>query len=225
VSRPEDDKPRTGALALAPAPDRGRPQGGSRADHGRGSRLAAELVTVPNLLSLSRIGLVFASAWLIWAGWPLLGVLGGLAAGISDYLDGWLARRLGQVTELGAILDRLCDLVFESTWISLAVVLGELSLVVLWAYLFREFIVLSARLWCAGHQVALGSTLAGKLKSNVLGYTAMILFISRADFAAPVRGYLHVFVLGSMGLGLVLSYASAAGYLREFARAYDQASG
>lgn len=185
------------------------------------SRLAAELATAPNLLSISRIALIFLAGALMLEGWPISACLVGLAAGISDYLDGWLARRLGQVTELGAILDRLCDLVFESTWLVVAVLIGDFSPVILFAYLFRELVVLSARLWCSAHGVALGSTLVGKLKSNFLGYTAFVLYLSHSRLVAPAREALVIVADVGITGGLVLSYWSAYGYLRVFARAYD----
>ena len=185
------------------------------------SRLAAELATAPNLLSISRIALIFLAGALMLEGWPISACLVGLAAGISDYLDGWLARRLGQVTELGAILDRLCDLVFESTWLVVAVLLGDFSPVILFAYLFRELVVLSARLWCSAHGVALGSTLVGKLKSNFLGYTAFVLYLSHSRLVAPLREALVIVADVGIAGGLVLSYWSAYDYLRVFARAYD----
>lgn len=185
------------------------------------SRLAAELATAPNLLSISRIALIFLAGALMLEGWPISACLVGLAAGISDYLDGWLARRLGQVTELGAILDRLCDLVFESTWLVVAVLIGDFSPVIFFAYLFRELVVLSARLWCSAHGVALGSTLVGKLKSNFLGYTAFVLYLSHSRLVAPAREALVIVADVGITGGLVLSYWSAYGYLRVFARAYD----
>lgn len=185
------------------------------------SPLAAELATAPNLLSISRIALIFLAGALMLEGWPISACLVGLAAGISDYLDGWLARRLGQVTELGAILDRLCDLVFESTWLVVAVLIGDFSPVILFAYLFRELVVLSARLWCSAHGVALGSTLVGKLKSNFLGYTAFVLYLSHSRLVAPLRETLVIVADVGIAGGLLLSYWSAFGYLRVFARAYD----
>ena len=186
------------------------------------SRMWRELVQAPNLLSLSRIGLIYLSAAAMLAGWPLVAVTIGLIAGITDYLDGWLARRLGLVSDLGAILDRLCDLVFESTWLVVALLLGDFSPVVLYLYLFREFVVLSARLWCSAHGVPLASTFAGKLKSNFLGYTALVVYLSHAHAVAPLREVLRV--LGDVGIfgGLALSYWSACDYLRIFAQAYDR---
>ena len=187
------------------------------------SRLRRELATIPNLLSLSRIVIIFTSAALILYDYPLAAVLVGLVAGITDYLDGYIARRLDQVTELGAILDRLCDLIFESTWLVVAIYTRDFSPVVLYAYLLREFVVLSARLWCSAHGVALESTIVGKLKSNFLGWTAFALYLAHSPTVAPLRDALQVLsTVGILG-GLVLSYWSAYDYLKIFARAYDRA--
>jgi cardiolipin synthase len=69
----------------------------------------AELWNVPNVISLIRLALIPAFIWLGvigeygWAG-VLLGVIGA-----TDWIDGYLARRLNQVTEVGKFLDPLAD--------------------------------------------------------------------------------------------------------------------
>ena len=185
------------------------------------TRLRRELTTAPNLMSLSRIAIIFVSSALLLYGRPLAAVVVGILGGITDYLDGYIARKLGQVTELGAILDRLCDLVFESTWLVAAIWLHDFSPVILYAYLLREFVVLSARLWCSAHGVALGSTFAGKLKSNFLGYTALALYLSHSPTVAQLREVLEAVATFGILSGLALSYWSAWDYLKVFARAYN----
>jgi phosphatidylglycerophosphate synthase len=63
-----------------------------------------------NLISLSR--LVLAAAFVHWAADPVIAVAILCAAGISDWLDGWVAKRLAQETRLGAVLDPVCDRLF-----------------------------------------------------------------------------------------------------------------
>src|SRR3954471_4474246 len=65
---------------------------------------AADLTTTPNLITLSRIVLIVVAAGLFFGGYRRMGVVLGAVAGWTDYLDGWLARRTGQVTRLGEIL-------------------------------------------------------------------------------------------------------------------------
>jgi CDP-diacylglycerol--glycerol-3-phosphate 3-phosphatidyltransferase/cardiolipin synthase len=65
---------------------------------------------IPNAISLSR--LVLAVAFMRWAAEPAVAVAILCVAGVSDWLDGWLAKRLGQASRLGAILDPVCDRLF-----------------------------------------------------------------------------------------------------------------
>ena len=76
--------------------------------------------TLPNLLSLLRLLGVPLFLWLVLgpeADWLALGVLA--LSGITDFLDGYLARRLGQTSALGQVLDPVADRLYI-----LAVVIG-----------------------------------------------------------------------------------------------------
>jgi cardiolipin synthase len=82
-----------------------RPYGGAST---RGGELL--ILTIPNLVSTIRLLGVAVFAWLTFgrgdhavAGWLLLGI------GWTDWVDGYLARRLDQVSELGKVLDPLAD--------------------------------------------------------------------------------------------------------------------
>ena len=76
--------------------------------------------TVPNLLSLARLAGVPVFLWLVLGpeadGWALVVLM---LSGVTDYLDGYLARRLDQYSTLGEILDPVADRLYI-----LAVVLG-----------------------------------------------------------------------------------------------------
>lgn len=78
------------------------------------------IVTIPNMLSVLRLALVPIFLWLVlWRREDELALLVLVASGITDYLDGKLARRLNQTSALGAILDPVADRLFI-----LAVVVG-----------------------------------------------------------------------------------------------------
>lgn len=80
--------------------------------------------TIPNALSALRLAGIPLYAWLIVgerAYAPAFVVLA--LAGITDWLDGWLARRLGQYSRLGEVLDPLADRLYIAvTIVSLAIV-------------------------------------------------------------------------------------------------------
>jgi len=85
-----------------------------------------QVITIPNLISLARLAGVPVFLWLVLgvrdqAGdWWALGLLA--AAGISDWLDGKIARALGQQSRLGELLDPAADrLYIVSTVVALAI--------------------------------------------------------------------------------------------------------
>src|SRR5262245_63420825 len=71
---------------------------------------AADLIKLPNVVSLLRLPL--AAAFPFAARRPKAALLVLLAAGATDVLDGWLARRRGEATALGAVIDPVADKVF-----------------------------------------------------------------------------------------------------------------
>jgi cardiolipin synthase len=84
--------------------------------------LWAQLRTIPNLLSVLRLALVPVFLYLILTDQPLLAFLVLAVASFTDWLDGYLARRLNQITRLGALLDPAADrLYIFATLIGLAV--------------------------------------------------------------------------------------------------------
>jgi cardiolipin synthase len=74
------------------------------------SGFARQVLTLPNLITLARLACLPVFLWLLFgkenraAAAALLAVLG-----ITDWVDGYLARHLGQVSELGTILDPVAD--------------------------------------------------------------------------------------------------------------------
>jgi cardiolipin synthase len=82
-----------------------------------------QVLTIPNIISIIRLAGVPLFLWLILVpeadGWALLVLM---LSGVSDYADGYLARRLNQTSKVGAILDPVADrLYILSTVVGLAV--------------------------------------------------------------------------------------------------------
>ncbi len=82
-----------------------------------------QVLTIPNVISIIRLAGVPLFLWLILVpeadGWALLVLM---LSGVSDFADGYLARRLNQTSPLGAILDPVADrLYILSTVVGLAV--------------------------------------------------------------------------------------------------------
>lgn len=78
-------------------------------------------MSLPNLITMARILCVPLIVWTITSGHMLPAFLLFLAAGISDAVDGFLAKRFNMATELGALLDPLAD---KALIVSIYVALG-----------------------------------------------------------------------------------------------------
>lgn len=86
---------------------------------------AKHLIMVPSLLSLARLPLAAAFPFVLEKPWAALGVL--VVAGFTDVADGWWARRHGQVTATGAVVDPITDKLFVLTVVISLVVTERLS--------------------------------------------------------------------------------------------------
>lgn len=84
--------------------------------------VSSRVFTIPNVLSLIRLGLVPVFLVLVLLGFDGLALVTLVVSSVTDYLDGILARRLNQVTRLGQLLDPAADRLFIfATLIGLAV--------------------------------------------------------------------------------------------------------
>jgi len=144
-------------------------------------------VNLPNTLTLSRLASIpvlilllspklpwFAQQthmlWLIYPGRPeLLAVSVFILASITDIVDGWLARRLGEVTTLGMLLDPLADkLMVAAAFITL--VQFNPSVVPAWIAVLiisREFLVSGLRSIASSEGFTIEASELGKLKMIV----------------------------------------------------------
>jgi len=77
-----------------------------------GDRGTSRVLTVPNVLSAARLALVPVFLWLLLREQDVLALLVLVVSTLTDYLDGFLARRLNQVTRLGQLLDPAADRMF-----------------------------------------------------------------------------------------------------------------
>ncbi len=102
------------------------------------------IVNIPNSLTLGRILLVPLVIWLIIAQEPLAAFLFFVLAGISDAADGFLAKRFGWQTELGAYLDPIAD---KALLVSIYVTLGLSDHLPVWlviAVVSRDILIVGA---------------------------------------------------------------------------------
>jgi cardiolipin synthase len=101
-------------------------------------------INIPNFITLGRIMSVPVIFWLLLTGQSKVAFFVFVAAGISDAVDGYLAKRFNWTTELGSYLDPLADkLLIVSIFIALGV-RGELPLWLVIAVVSRDILIVTA---------------------------------------------------------------------------------
>jgi CDP-diacylglycerol--glycerol-3-phosphate 3-phosphatidyltransferase len=131
----------------------------------------------PNLLTLSRIplmliviGLLYPEPSTTWPGLRTLALFLFLFAALTDWLDGWLARKFGQVSEFGKFMDALADKVLTMGMFVSLLALGALekwTLFLILLILSREFLITGLRLVAAAKGKTLAAEKVGKVKTVI----------------------------------------------------------
>jgi cardiolipin synthase len=185
------------------------------------SALVRDLRTWPNIVSLARVVLVYVALILFHFGEYRIGLAIGVAAGLSDYLDGYLARRLNQATRIGALVDQAADLLFMTGCIFVFVNEGTWPAVLLFVVLLREVTVLCLRASAGEMGFALPSIFLGKWASNWMFYSLALMGAVRGHWLpAAVEPWVHRLSDFAMVVGVTSSVVTAIIYLRSYARQY-----
>src|SRR3982751_3765055 len=130
------------------------------------------MLTLPNILTLSRILAVPILAFLLWRpGWFDYAVTFGLycLVGITDYFDGYLARSQGTVSKLGQFLDPIADKIMIAAVILMLVFTRDIDgwhVIAALIILLREIIVSGLREFLAGLQVSVPVSQLAKWKTT-----------------------------------------------------------
>jgi cardiolipin synthase len=180
---------------------------------------SSAIITVPNLLSLLRIVLIPAFVWLIvHRGTEMAGML--LFAGVAatDWVDGYVARRTNQVSELGKILDPVADRLAVGAGLVAVMARGALPLWAGLAILVRDAaVLLVGAALLAGRGIRIDVRFLGKSATAVL--MAAITWIAWGTFGLPLAEVALAAGWVLFGVGIVESYLAAGWYLGDILRA------
>ena len=172
-------------------------------------------MTIPNIISMIRLAMVPYIVWTLLDGRTMLAFILFVVVGISDGVDGFIARKFNQRTELGAYLDPLAD---KTLLVSMFVMLGYLGNIPLWLVIIvitRDVLIL-----------------AGVMVAFVLGNPIEIkpLFVSKANTAVQIVLVALALAMPAFGLDLgmvqtgvvwvcaILTIASAFAYFAAWTR-------
>ncbi len=167
----------------------------------------------PNFITLGRVILVPLVFWLLVTGQTQAAFFAFIVAGISDAIDGYLAKTFGWTTELGAYLDPLADkLLIVSIFLALGVG-GKLPLWLVIAVVSRDILIVIAIVlsWLLGNPVRikpLAVSKANTVAQIVLAGT--VLADEGFGLGLATARFVLIWVTGA------LTFASLAAYLRSW---------
>ncbi len=134
--------------------------------------------SISNLLSLSRLLLTIPTCILVWNGSREIAVVLFVVAAITDYLDGWLARRLNQISDVGKVLDPLADKVYVA---GVVVTMLMQNIIPLWLVIpvvARDLLILIGGIYLQRTKgVVLPSNWTGKWAIGFLSLTLLIIYL------------------------------------------------
>jgi cardiolipin synthase (CMP-forming) len=164
----------------------GTPKGAGRRDPAAAG-VRDVLVTLPNLITMARLCAVPATVWLILNGRLDLAFLLFVAAGVSDAVDGWLARVRNARSALGAILDPMADkLLLVCVYVTLAAI-GVLPDWLAILVVFRDLVIVGGVLvlWVLGQPPKIRPLLVSKANTVAqIALAAIALLLAGFDLRA-----------------------------------------
>lgn len=149
-------------------------------------------LTIPTLLTLLRIVMIPVLAVVFYLPWQwtsfAAAAIFGLAA-LTDWLDGWVARRFHQYSAFGAFLDPVADKLMVATALFLIVQGHPTAWMALWAAVIvgREIAVSALREWMAelGHRARVSVASVGKFKTGAQMVALLCLLYSVSPIRPP----------------------------------------
>jgi len=173
-----------------------------------------EIFYISNLLSISRVILVIPMAYLVYLNNPehnLLLILLALLVSATDALDGFISRKFNQVTELGIILDPICDKMAMAIIFAALLLFRDFPVPLLAFFLYRDLVIFisgTALIRVTGKPMM--ASFWGKANTLVFTLIAIFYILNIYNLLTTIligMGYLTLiistFVYGTAGLRLI----------------------
>jgi CDP-diacylglycerol--glycerol-3-phosphate 3-phosphatidyltransferase len=183
-------------------------------------------LNIPNILTLLRILLIpfFFVVYVIDAGWSnQVATVIFVVAAITDWLDGYLARRLNQYTTFGAFLDPVADKLIVATALVLLATDEKVLQLVISTPLFaasvaiiigREIVISALREWMAelGKRASVAVSYIGKVKTALQMTAISLLIYQDSLYGLPIfkLGEVLLFIAAALTLYSMIVYLKAA---------------
>lgn len=168
-------------------------------------------MNLPTKLTISRIVLVPVFIFLFLEKWWIASAVTFMLLAMTDFVDGYLARKLNQCTPLGAFLDPIADKVLIIAAMFLIITL-DINYQIVLSILFilciaRDQVISGFRLIGEAKKVTIKVDKLGKAKTAILDFGLFVLLLS------PLHEILQIIGLSITIVGTVLSLISGTNYI------------
>jgi cardiolipin synthase len=180
--------------------------------------LSDALLTLPNLITFGRLCAVPLAVWLIITRRPGLAFAMFLAAGVSDAIDGWLARRQGGGNAVGALLDPVAD---KALLVTMYIVLAAVDEMPDWLAIlvvFRDLVIVGGVLVLGflGRKTTIRPLFVSKVNTALqISLVALTLFLAGFGVRGPIAATGLAVLTWAVG---TTTLASGAAYVWRAAR-------
>jgi CDP-diacylglycerol--glycerol-3-phosphate 3-phosphatidyltransferase/cardiolipin synthase len=179
-------------------------------------------LNIPNLLTWLRILLIplfvgifyFEKSWVSVPNQNLVATVIFTAAAVTDWLDGWLARKLNQTSAFGAFLDPVADKLMVAAALIILVQLARVDAIVALIIIGREITISALREWMAriGESRSVAVSLVGKIKtiSQMVAIPLLLYYDNIGAFNPEFYGRWLIYVAALLTLLSMAWYLKAA---------------
>lgn len=143
---------------------------------------------IPNILSLVRLLMVPVFAFLFFGNYRVWSLIVFVTAGITDVVDGYLARRNGWITDVGKILDPLADKLMQITAFVCLAIKSKVMLIIAAMICVKDLLMLIGGIVLAkkGAKDLVVSKWYGKLNTFVLAITISVMILYYENYSLSI---------------------------------------
>ena len=176
--------------------------------------VSSRWVTIPNALSLLRLALAPVVVWLVLSGSVAalgLALVLMVIAELTDFFDGYLARALRQESEIGRLIDPVCDVIYHVSVFLAFVKQGWMAPWMLFVIYARDLGVPYVRTLARQRGVDIGVRYSGKIKTGVHGVAQItVVLVALGYVSQTFVGFDTIFAV--LLVATVVSLISLADY-------------
>lgn len=162
-------------------------------------------LNLPTILTLSRIVLI-PFFIIITPDNPVLGIIIFGIASLTDFFDGYIARKTGKITKFGIILDPIADKFLVISALILLVDLERLSVWLAIIIIVREFLITGLRAVALSKDIVIPAEMGGKLKTTAQITAILMLIIDIEIFGIDLYDLGTVLIWVAMVLSVVSGF-------------------